>query len=157
MSLRDRLFCFKLLTGMLATSKLFSQCLFSYVFGSSSETFLPANNISYLWHCKLQQISTHAFCSWEDIFSQERNGGSPNTLRKGSKTTPSLTSNTFVLCSREVQECLMQPFYTLILKQMNVRNFSKHENKSSYSHRDKRNLLTRRVLQINMYAVKRIF
>ena len=40
---------------------------------------------------------------------------------------------------------------------MNVRNFSKHENKSSYSHRDERNHLIRRVSQINVYAVKRIF
>ena len=40
---------------------------------------------------------------------------------------------------------------------MNVGNFSKHENKSSYSQRDKGNLLTRRVSQINVYAVKRVF
>ena len=40
---------------------------------------------------------------------------------------------------------------------MNVRNFSEHENKSSYSHRDEGNLLTRRVSQINVYAVKRVF
>ena len=40
---------------------------------------------------------------------------------------------------------------------MNVRNFPKHENKSSYSHRDKGNRLTRRVSQINVYAVKRVF
>ena len=40
---------------------------------------------------------------------------------------------------------------------MNVRNFSKRENKSSYSHRDKGNLLTRGVSQINVYAVKRVF
>ena len=39
---------------------------------------------------------------------------------------------------------------------MNFRNFSKHENRSSYSHRDEGNLLTRRVSQINMYAVKRV-
>ena len=40
---------------------------------------------------------------------------------------------------------------------MNVRNFSKHENKSSYFHPDKGSLLTRRVSQINVYAVKRVF
>ena len=40
---------------------------------------------------------------------------------------------------------------------MNVRNFSKHENKSSYSHRDEVNLFTRRVSQINVYAVKTLF
>ena len=51
----------------------------------------------------------------------------------------------------------MQPFYTLMLKQMNVGNVSKHEKKSSYSHQDKGNLLTRRVSQINVYAVKRVF
>ena len=40
---------------------------------------------------------------------------------------------------------------------MGVRNFSKHENESSYSHRDKGNLLTRGASQINVYAVKRAF
>ena len=40
---------------------------------------------------------------------------------------------------------------------MNVGNFSKHDNKTSSSHRDKKNLLTRRVSQINVYAVKRVF
>ena len=39
---------------------------------------------------------------------------------------------------------------------MNVKNFSKHEKKTSYFHRDKRNLLNRRVSQINVYAVKRV-
>ena len=51
----------------------------------------------------------------------------------------------------------MQPIYTPILIQMNVRTFSKKENKSSYCRQDKGNLLTRRVSQINVYAVKRVF
>ena len=51
----------------------------------------------------------------------------------------------------------MRPFYTLITIQKNVRKFYKHENNLSYSHRDKRNLLTRRVSQINVYLVKRVF
>ena len=40
---------------------------------------------------------------------------------------------------------------------MNIGDFSAHENKSSYYHRDKRNHLTGRVSQINVYAVKRVF
>ena len=40
---------------------------------------------------------------------------------------------------------------------MNVGKFSKHENKSSYSHRDKGKLLTKRVSQISVYAVKSVF
>ena len=51
----------------------------------------------------------------------------------------------------------MQPFYTLILIQLNVRNFSKHGKKLSDSHPDKGNFLTRRVAQIIVYAVKRVF
>ena len=50
----------------------------------------------------------------------------------------------------------MQNFYTLILLQINVGNFPKHEKKSSYSHRDKRKFFTTRVSQINVYAVKRV-
>ena len=37
---------------------------------------------------------------------------------------------------------------------MNVGNFSKHENKWGYSHRDKGNFLTSYVSQINVYAAK---
>ena len=40
---------------------------------------------------------------------------------------------------------------------MNVGHFSKPENKSKYSHLDKENLLTRRVLQINVYAFTGVF
>ena len=40
---------------------------------------------------------------------------------------------------------------------MKVRNFYNHENNSSYSQRDKGNLLTRHVPQINVYAVKKTF
>ena len=40
---------------------------------------------------------------------------------------------------------------------MNVRNFSKHENKSSYSRRDKVIFLTRGVSQTNVYPVKKVF
>ena len=60
------------------------------------------------------------------------------------------------LCSREVQECLMPIFYTVILKQRNAGSFSKHENKSRYSQGDKGNLLTRRVSQIRVYPVKKV-
>ena len=63
-------------------------------------------------------------------------------------------SNTFVVGKFK---CLMQPFYTLILIQMNVGNFSKQENKSSYSHQNKGNVLTRRVLHINVYGVEKSF
>ena len=114
----------------------------SYAFGSSFQIFLSTNNISYLWHRKFQQISTHAFCSWDDLFSQE------------GKTRPLCRP---ILSSREVQESLMQPFYKLILLQTNVGNFLKHENKSSYSDQHKGNLLSRRVSKINVYAVKRSF
>ena len=57
----------------------------------------------------------------------------------------------------EVEEYLMQPFFTLILLQKKFGNFSKHWNKSNYSQWDQRNLLTRCVSQINMYAVIRVF
>ena len=40
---------------------------------------------------------------------------------------------------------------------MSVENFSQHENKSSYSQRDIENLLTRRVSQFSVYAMKRVF
>ena len=40
---------------------------------------------------------------------------------------------------------------------MNVENFSKHDNKSIYSHRDKESILTRGVSQINVYAVESVF
>ena len=40
---------------------------------------------------------------------------------------------------------------------MSFGNFFEHEKKSSYPRRDKGNLLTKRVSQINVFAVKKVF
>ena len=100
MYLRDRLFRFKFSTGMFLFCLPLRRCFLKSVilrFWQQFEFFLSAIEISYLCHCIVQQISTHAFCSRDGIFSQEKNGSSPNNLRRSSKTTPSLTSNTFLV------------------------------------------------------------
>ena len=131
MSLRDRLLRFKFLTGMLVFCLpppcwFFSVCLLLLL--ATVLTFFVSANISYL------EIPTNQ----HPRFLQQ---GRYNSPRKGWRFSQYLAQelqnhalfDVQYLRGREVQECLMQLFSTIILIQMNVGNVSKHENKSSYS------------------------
>ena len=158
MCLRDRLLHFKLLTGMLlfclpppgcflngCPSRLLAavlKCFFCKKHQLPLALQIPTNQ-----HPRSLQLGRYFFTRKEGRFYR----------KLAQKLRNCALCDVQFFCSREVEECLMQPFYTLVLLQMSVGNLSKQENKSRYSHRDKGNLLTRRVSQINVYAVKRVF
>ena len=50
------------------TTQLFSQSLSSHILCSCLDILSTTNNLCNFWHSKLQQVSTYAFCSWDDIF-----------------------------------------------------------------------------------------
>ena len=52
------------------TSQLFSQCLSSHILCSCLEIFSTTNDLCNFWRSKFQQVSIYAFCSWDDIFTQ---------------------------------------------------------------------------------------
>ena len=77
MSLHHRLTCFADFVGMILLAVLFLlpslNCLFqsllSHTLCSSLEILSATNNFCNFWHNKFQQVSTYAFCSWDDIFT----------------------------------------------------------------------------------------
>ena len=62
------------------TTQLFSQSLPSHTLCSCLEIFPATNSICKFWRSKFQQLSTYAFCSWDNIFIQKWKCGSPNNL-----------------------------------------------------------------------------
>ena len=158
MSLCDRLLRFKLLTGMLLfclppPCSFLNVCL-PTVLAAVFKFFFPLTTSATSGTANFKKSAPTRFAAGTIYVLEKEMAVLPITC---SSLQNHALFDVQYFCSREVQECLMQPFYTLILNKMNVRNFSKHEKNSSYSHRDKGNLLSRRVSQINVYAVKRIF
>ena len=74
-------------------TQLFSQSLSSHTLCSCLEILSTTNNLCNFWHSKFQQVSSYAFCNWDDIFTQKWNCSSPNNLCKCTES-PSTSSPT---------------------------------------------------------------
>ena len=74
------------------TTQLFSQSLSSHAICSCLEILATTN----FWHSKLQQVSTYAFCSWDDIFTQKWNCSSPKNLCQCNESPSTLSTNTSI-------------------------------------------------------------
>ena len=77
-------------------TQLFSYSLYSHTLCSCLEILSTTNNLCNLWHNKFQQVSTYAFCSWDDIFKQKWNCSSPNNLCKYIESPSTLSTNTSI-------------------------------------------------------------
>ena len=77
-------------------TQLFSQSLSPNTLCSSLEILSATNNLCNFWHSKFQQVSTYAFCSWDDIFTQKWNCSSPNNLCKCTLCSSTLSTNTSI-------------------------------------------------------------
>ena len=76
MSSGYRVVCFADFVGMTLLAVLFLLPLPICVLRVCLPIFLPAvlnffktNNLCNFWRCNFQQVSTYAFCSWDDIFT----------------------------------------------------------------------------------------
>ena len=78
------------------TTQLFSQSLSSQTLCSCLESLSTTNNLCNFWHSKFQQVSTYAFFSWDDIFTQKWNCSSPKNLCKCTESPSMLSTNTFI-------------------------------------------------------------
>ena len=78
-------------------TQLFSQSLSSHTLCSCLEILSTTNNLCNFWHNKFQQVSTYAFCIWDDIFTQKRNCSSPINLCKCTKSPSTLSTNTSIV------------------------------------------------------------
>ena len=159
MSLRDRLDCLVDFVGMILLCLLpLRNCFFSllsHTLCSCLERCSTANNLSNLWCSKLQHVSTYSFCRWDNISTQKGNCSSPNNLRKCPKSPSPLSSNRSIVWNFYLSWS-NHLVVSYVLK-MNAGHLSKHQNKPSDTDRHKGYFFTRRVSQINVYTMKRIF
>ena len=148
MSLRDRLICYADSVGMTplawlpsaygslllpaTTTQLFSQSLSSHTLYNCLENLPTTNNLCNFWHSNFQQVSTYAFCSWDDKFMQKRNCSSHNNLCKRNESSSTLSTNT----SLEWNLYLSWSNHLVLSFRLkrNVGGFSEHQNKTSDTH-----------------------
>ena len=52
-------------------TQLFSQSMSSHTLCSCLDILSTTNNLCNFWQSNFQQVSTYAFCSWDDIFTQK--------------------------------------------------------------------------------------
>ena len=136
-----------------STNQLFSQSLYSHTPCSCLDYLSTTNNLCNSWRSKFQQVSTYAFCSWVDIFTQ--NWNSLNNLCKCTESSSTLSTNTSIewnLCLSWSNR-LVTPFRL----EMIVGSFSEHQNKTSDTDRYKKYFFKARVSQVKMNIMKRIF
>ena len=136
-------------------TQLVSQSLSSRTFCSCLEILSTTNNLCIFWHSKLQQVSTHAFCSWDDIFTQKWNCSSPNKLCKCTKSSSTLSTNTSI--EWNLYFSWSNHLVTSFILGMNVGGFFEQQNKTSDTDRYKKYFFIARVSQVNLTFMKRIF
>ena len=136
MSLRDRLVCFGDFIGLNLLALLFLLplpiCLLRVcrptIFVAVLKFFCTTNSIFNFWRIKFQQVSTYAFCSWDDIFKKKWNCSSPNNLCKLTESPSTLSTNTSMKWNLYLfrRNHLVKSF----MVEMNVGGFSEHQNKT---------------------------
>ena len=108
-------------------NQLFSQSLYSHTICSCPDILATTNNLCIF--CKFQQVSTYAFCSWDDIFTQKWNCSSHNNLCKCVESPSTLSTNTSIEWNLYLS--LSNHLVTSFMLEMNVGGFSEHQNKTS--------------------------
>ena len=111
------------------TTQLFSQSLSSHTLCSCLEFLSTTNNLCNFWRSKFQQVSTYAFCSWDDIFTEKWNCISPNNLCKCTEFPSTLSTNTSIEWNLYLS--LSNHLVTSFRLEMNVGGFYEHQNKTS--------------------------
>ena len=111
------------------TNQLYSQSLYSHTLCSCLEILSTNNNLFNFWRSNFQQVSSYAICSWDNIFTQNWNCGSPNNMCKCSESPSTLSTNTFIEWNLYLS--WINHVVTSLRLEMNVWGFSEHRNKTS--------------------------
>ena len=135
-------------------TQLFSQSLSSHTLCSCLEFFSKTNNLCNFWHSKFKQVSTYAFCSWDDIVTQKWNCSSPNNLCKCTESPSALSTNTSIEWNLYLS--WRNHLVTSFRLEMNVGGFFEHQNKTSDTNRYIKYFFTARISQVNVNTMKRI-
>ena len=110
-------------------TQLFSQSLSFHTLCSCLDILSTTNNLCNFWHIKFQQISTYAFCSWDDIITQKWKCSSPNNFCKCNESSSTLSTNTSMEWNLYLtwSNQLVMSFRL----ETNAGGFSEHQNKTS--------------------------
>ena len=136
------------------TTQLFSQSLSSHTLCSCLEILSTTNNLCNFWRSEFQRVSTYAFCSWDDIFTQKRNCSSPTILCKCNESPSTLSTKTSIKWNL----CLSwsNQLDTSFRLEKNVAGFPEHQNETSDTDRYKEYFLTA-FSQVNVNTMKKNF
>ena len=136
-------------------TQLFPQRLSSHTLCCCLDILSTTNNLCNFWHSKIQQVSTYAFCSWDEIFTQKWKCSSPINLCKCTESSSTLSTNTSVEWNLYLS--WSNHLVTFFRLETNVGGFSEHQNKTSDTDRYKRYFFNARVSQVNVNSMKKIF
>ena len=136
-------------------TQLFSQSLSSHFLCSRLDILSTTNSLCNLWHRKFQQVSTYAFCSWDDIFTQQWNCSSPNNLCKCTESPSTLSTNTSIVWNLYFSGS--NQLVTSFRLEMNFGGCFELQNKTSDTDRHKEYFFTARVSQVIVETMKTIF
>ena len=137
------------------TTQLFSQSPSSHTLCRCLEILSTINTFCIFSCNKFQQVSTYAFCSWDDTFFAKMDCSSPSNLCKCTESPPTLSTNTskesnfyFSWSNHLVTSCRLE---------MNVGGFSEHQSKTGDIDTYKGYFFTARVSQVIVNTMKRVF
>ena len=120
-------------------TQLFSQSPSSHTLCSCFEILSTFNNLCNFWHTKFQQVSTYAFCSWDDIFTQNWNCSSPISFCKCTESPSTLSTNNSTEWNLYIS--WSNHLVTSFRLEIYVGSFLEHQNKTSDTDRYKRYVL----------------
>ena len=110
-------------------TQLFSQSLCSHTLWSRLDILSTTNNLCNFWHSEFQQVSTWAFCSWDDKFTQRWTCSSPKNSCKCTESPSTLSTNTSIVW--KIYFSWSNHLVTSFRLEMNVAGFSEDQNKTS--------------------------
>ena len=113
------------------------------------------NNLCNFWHSKFQQINTHPFCCWDDIFTQNWSCSSPNNFCNCTESPPMLSTNTSI--EWKLHLSWSNHHITSFSLEMIVGGISEHQYKTIDTERYDGCFFTARVSEVNMNKMKKSF
>ena len=137
------------------TTQLFSESLSSRTLCSCLEILSTTNNLYNFWHSKFQQINTHPFCCWDDIFTQKWSCSSPNNFCNCTESPPMLSTNTSI--EWKLYLSWSNHLITSFSLKMIVWGISEHQYKTIDTERYDGCFFTARVSEVNMNKLKKSF
>ena len=137
------------------TTELFSQNLSWHTLSSCLRILSTTNNLYNSCRRKFQQVSTYAFCSWDDTFTQKWNCISSNNMCKCTDSPSRLSTN--ISIEWNLYLSWSNHLVASFRLERNLGSFSEHQNKTSDTDRNKGYFFTARVSQVNVNTMKRSF